>query len=96
MNRFISGSIMNKPAAVVLALLLAGAAGRYGYYYFNIKDISSRSSAADSKRVFASSVESISLIPTAAEGSSGMEERSNLRLPGPLRGSLIRRSQRPM
>lgn len=62
---------MNKPAAVVLALLLAGAAGGYGYYYFNIKDISSRSSAADSKRVFASSVESIS----AHSDSSGRIQR---------------------
>ena len=62
---------MNKPAAVVLALLLAGAAGGYGYYYFNIKDISSRSSAADSKRVFASSVENIS----AHSDSSGRIQR---------------------
>ena len=51
---------MNKGAAVVLALLIAGSAGSYGYYYYNIRALNSDSAAAGGLRVFAASVRSLS------------------------------------
>lgn len=51
---------MNRPAVIGISLLLAAAAGGYGYYYFNIRDVSKSAALSDAKRVYASSVLTVS------------------------------------